>query len=262
MCLSVEQPLTETEIEDLLEQEIAAQIIEEAERRKATYGVKETTDRHGVSRSHATYIRPILYEEKDDYLTEDERNDYAEKYENLIAIVTKQYVYSNTKIDYDDLYSVASVGFVKALNAYKKNVGIKFQTFCSSCIKNEITDFIRTEMKHLNVISLDGAMEDNASNEPKAVYQNDGAYLTMEERVERSNLFEMLNDVIEDVFEPKDQFIIKSYYGLGEIQKRTQVEIGEMLNYTQAYIQKRIKQNISKLKDVLEQEYGMKNLSF
>lgn len=259
--MSVEKPLTESELEELLEQEIAAQIIEEAERRKATYGVKETNCQ-GFQRVQTTYIRPIVYEEINDYLSEDERNEYAVTYEKLISDVSKKYVYSNSKINFDDLYSVASVGFVKALNAYRKSTDTLFEVFCIACMKNEIVDFVRSEAKYFNVASLNEKEDDMVFNEPEAVYENDGEYLSMEERVERRNLFEMLNEIIEDIFEPKDQFIIKSYYGLGKIQKRTQIEIGEMLNCTQAYIQKRIKQNIAKLKTVLEQDYGIKKFPF
>lgn len=268
MSEALEQPLTEEELDELLEQELAAQLLAEAEQRMASYGVKETIDHTGTVRLQTTYIRPINIEDKDEYLTEFDRNAYAEKFENLIEIVAKTFVLSNSYINFDDLYCAGSVGFVKALNGYRKDSKVQFQTYATACIRNEITDFVRSEMKHYNLVSLDDSSHsedgdgrsklDDISDE----YSRDSNVLSMEEKVERKVLFELLSDVIEDNFEPKDQFIIKSIFGIGGIQKRTQIEIGEMLHISQAAIQKRYKKSLAKLKSILEIEYNINKLPF
>lgn len=50
----------------------------------------------------------------------------------------------------DDLISSGYIGFYKALKKYDTDKSVKFSTFASACIVNEMRFFIRKEMKHYN----------------------------------------------------------------------------------------------------------------
>ena len=50
----------------------------------------------------------------------------------------------------DDLISSGYIGFYKALKKYDADKSVKFSTFASACIVNEMRFFIRKEMKHYN----------------------------------------------------------------------------------------------------------------
>lgn len=50
----------------------------------------------------------------------------------------------------DDLISSGYIGFYKALKKYDADKSVKFSTYVSACIVNEMRSFLRKEMKHYN----------------------------------------------------------------------------------------------------------------
>lgn len=61
----------------------------------------------------------------------------------LIKSVIKRYL--NKGIEYDDLYQLGSMGFVKAINNYDPNFNVKFTTYAVPMIAGEIKRFLRDD---------------------------------------------------------------------------------------------------------------------
>lgn len=61
----------------------------------------------------------------------------------LIKSVIKRYV--NKGIEYDDLFQLGSMGFVKAINNYDPNFNVKFTTYAVPMIAGEIKRFLRDD---------------------------------------------------------------------------------------------------------------------
>lgn len=59
----------------------------------------------------------------------------------LIKSVIKKYL--NKGIEFDDLYQLGSLGFLKAINNFDENFGVKFSTYAVPMIAGEIKRFIR-----------------------------------------------------------------------------------------------------------------------
>lgn len=59
----------------------------------------------------------------------------------LIKSVIKKYI--NKGIEFDDLYQLGSLGFLKAINNFDENFGVKFSTYAVPMIAGEIKRFIR-----------------------------------------------------------------------------------------------------------------------
>lgn len=180
-------------------------------------------------------------------LTPEEKNKLAEENFNIIHYVAKSF--SNTGLGHDELVSIGSVGFVKALNTYSEKKGAKFSTYAIICVKNEILHFLRREKKHVdntvlsgNVMYSDGeggvlTIEDTLSNK-----MNDEAFV--EDVILLNEDIEILMNAIRKL--PKrDQFIIINRYGIGGRKVMTQEEIGEILGMSQANVSK-LEQNIIK----------------
>lgn len=180
-------------------------------------------------------------------LTPEEKNKLAEENFNIIHYVAKSF--SNTGLEHDELVSIGSVGFVKALNTYSEKKGAKFSTYAIICVKNEILHFLRREKKHVdntvlsgNVMYSDGeggvlTIEDTLSNK-----MNDEAFV--EDVILLNEDIEILMNAIRKL--PKrDQFIIINRYGIGGRKVMTQEEIGEILGMSQANVSK-LEQNIIK----------------
>lgn len=59
----------------------------------------------------------------------------------LIKSVIKKYL--NKGIEFDDLYQLGSLGFLKAINNYDDSFGVKFSTYAVPMIAGEVKRFIR-----------------------------------------------------------------------------------------------------------------------
>ena len=75
-------------------------------------------------------------------------NDYAK--EKLISVnspliksIVKRYL--NKGVEYDDLYQLGAMGFVKAINNYDPTFNVKFTTYAVPMIAGEIKRFLRDD---------------------------------------------------------------------------------------------------------------------
>ena len=63
----------------------------------------------------------------------------------LVVFIVKKYQKSN--IDMEDLCSVGVIGLKKAIDSYKIEKNINFNTYACSCIQNEIRMYIRKQRR-------------------------------------------------------------------------------------------------------------------
>lgn len=61
----------------------------------------------------------------------------------LIKSIVKRYL--GKGVDYDDLYQLGALGFVKAINNYDPNYNVKFTTYAVPMIAGEIKRFLRDD---------------------------------------------------------------------------------------------------------------------
>ena len=61
----------------------------------------------------------------------------------LIKSIVKRY--KNKGVEYDDLYQLGSMGFVKAINNFSAEFGVKFSTYAVPMIAGEIKRFLRDD---------------------------------------------------------------------------------------------------------------------
>ena len=61
----------------------------------------------------------------------------------LIKSIVKRYV--NKGVEYEDLYQLGALGFVKAINNYDANFNVKFTTYAVPMIAGEIKRFLRDD---------------------------------------------------------------------------------------------------------------------
>lgn len=61
----------------------------------------------------------------------------------LIKSIVK--AYQNKGVEYDDLYQIGSMGFLKAINNFDESFGVKFSTYAVPMISGEIKRFLRDD---------------------------------------------------------------------------------------------------------------------
>lgn len=74
---------------------------------------------------------------------EQAKNLLIEQNSPLVKSIVRRY--KNKGVDYEDLYQLGCVGFVKALNNFSENFNVKFSTYAVPMIAGEIKRFLRDD---------------------------------------------------------------------------------------------------------------------
>lgn len=207
---------------------------------------------------------------KSSVLSDEDKNRLAEENMSLVQYIVKRF--GNTGIDYEELFSVALIGYVKAINSYnptrltKQGKPIKFSTFAYRCIENEIFYFIRNDKKirerqvslqttlstdkNGNTLDLDSTLSTESEGAP-----------SLEDEVSRKETVLILRKVIDEELTPKEQFIIRHRFGI-DAENKTQNEIAQKTNMSQANISKLEKNIMDKIKKIMIAKYKIKDIDF
>lgn len=73
------------------------------------------------------------------------RNAIAEKYLYMAEIMAKKF--ANKGVEYDDLYQIAGLALVKAVERFDPKMGLKFVTFATPTITGEIKNYFRDKSR-------------------------------------------------------------------------------------------------------------------
>lgn len=159
----------------------------------------------------------------------------ANKFDNVSEIISL-----------DDRFSVAIVGLIKAVDTFDLKKNIKFATYASKCIENELLMALRTARKYTK--------HETSLEQPLSV-DIDGNQLTLIDVLCHSD-DESLLDVI--IFETDRKRFWEVIGSLGAREKflleqtikegKTQKEIAGMLNLSQSYISRLVRIALDKLR--------------
>ena len=97
-----------------------------------------------------------LFEEYEQSKDESLRNYILEKFLYIAEIVAKKFV--GRGVDYDDLYQVASLALVKALDRYESARGVKFASFATPTLVGEIKNYFRDKTRMIRISRRESEM--------------------------------------------------------------------------------------------------------
>lgn len=83
----------------------------------------------------------ILFKKFQESRSVDIRNEIVKKYLYLADIISRKFL--NRGIDYEDIYQVASIALIKAVERFDPEKGVKFISFATPTIIGEIKRFFR-----------------------------------------------------------------------------------------------------------------------
>lgn len=185
-------------------------------------------------------------------LTE-EQNRLVEKNIRLAYFIAKNFY--NTSYDKDDLDSIAGIGLIKASQTFDESKGIKFATYATRCITNEILMFLRRNRKHEFVHSLDEVVNTDF----------EGNTLTYADIIPdpNSDFTEAMitKDDFEDDFEKLISITLNLLKGkhrivtLYKFANKKQREIGDLVGVSQSYVARLYQKNFLKIKDNLDTDF-------
>lgn len=168
---------------------------------------------------------------------------------NLRLVVYIARRFESTGICLEDLISIGTIGLMKAIGTYRLDKKIKFATYGSRCIENEILMYIRKTSKEKTEVSLDEPINmDGDGNElllgDILGTDEDVVFKPLEEDVDLCVLRQSLQELPE-----RERELINMRFGLEGCREVTQKEAAQKMGISQSYIsrlEKRIMQRLKK----------------
>lgn len=198
---------------------------------------------------------------KKQFLTQEEKTQYYLENKRLISYALKK-ISRPDGIEYAELEDVGTFGFVKALNTYDKANGTRFSTYAVKCVLNEVFYYLRKEQRHLSMVdSLDKEVAtDNNGNSLTIGDTVSESISSKEILTEQTMLLDELRHTLLTCIEElqdDEQYLIIYRYGLDNNIVKTQTDIANTLNMSQANISKLEKTCLKKLRTILKKNnYG------
>ena len=161
--------------------------------------------------------------------------------------------YLNSGEDVEDLAGIARIGMIKAIKSFDLSNGVKFSTYATRCMTNEILMYFRKEKKHKSNISIEQPLSyDGEGNEMKLEDLLDSGDDILGEIVEREEIIR-LRQAIEQLG-GRDRVIIEEMYFKGKTQK----QVSELLGLSQSHISRIKKKLLKKLRGIYDKTKGGK----
>ena len=146
--------------------------------------------------------------------------------------------------DYDDMFSIGTIGLIKAATTFDKSKNSKFSTYACRCINNEFFMYFRKNKLHQNDISIDDPISTDSEGHTLTlsdILPNSDKDIT-EEIVEKEVVINFIS-IILNLLEPRERLIM-----LYKIAGTTQRCIGKKFNIAQSYISRLEKKINNKVK--------------
>ncbi|MCI8648586.1 MAG: RNA polymerase sporulation sigma factor SigK [Anaerotruncus sp.] len=203
-----------------------------------------------------SFPRPLTAREERECLAQIAQGDEAARARliehnlRLVAHIVKKY-YASFK-DQDDLISIGTIGLIKAVSTFKADKNVRFSTYASRCIENEILMHFRNKKKSAQDVFLSDPVDTD----------KDGNSLTlMDLMAEDDNIIdcidlhiksEQLYCFISKVLDARERQIIVMRYGLGGTRPLTQREVAQKLDISRSYVSRIEKRAINALQKQFE----------
>ena len=168
----------------------------------------------------------------------------------LVVYIAKKF--ENTGVSVDDLTSIGTMGLIKAVKSFIPSKNIKFATYASRCVENEILMYLRKRSNRNIDISMDEALstdsEGNELNLIDVLYtQENEISKTMEEESNRQIVWQSL-----DKLPVREKEIVIMRFGLNGNEEKTQKEVADIIGISQSYISRLEKKILHQLKCEIE----------
>ena len=168
----------------------------------------------------------------------------------LVVYIAKKF--ENTGVPVDDLSSIGTMGLIKAVRSFVPSKNIKFATYASRCVENEILMYLRKRSNKNVDISMDEALStDSDGNEINLIdvlYTDENEISkNMEQESDKNIIWQSL-----DRLNSREREIMIMRFGLDGKREKTQKEVADIIGISQSYISRLEKRSLKKLKKEIE----------
>lgn len=181
-----------------------------------------------------------------------EAKDIIVRYNIKFVIYYINKKYCTLWFDKNDLVQVGNIGLLNAVETFDISYNVKFSTYLSKCIDNEILRFLKSEKKHFYVDSFDNPICDDSDFRLGETILDD---FDLEGSIINSELKDSILSEIEKLPD-NDKRILTMYFGFFDSERYTQLEIADMFSITHTYLSRKISKLVSDLgKNLSEKGY-------
>lgn len=114
--------------------------------------------------------------------------------ENMRLAYSRAYLFDKGVIDVDELKSIALFGLVKAAKTFNYDKNVKFVTYATTVIDNEIKCYLRINKKTLSNVSLDYEYDNGLTLKDKLIDEEKNFEINLEEKDLCRNAFEKIKE--------------------------------------------------------------------
>ena len=164
----------------------------------------------------------------------------------LVAHIIKKYYAA--ACDQEDLISIGTVGLIKAVSTFNTEKGIRFATYASRCIENEILMSFRVQKKLADTVYMGDTLETDKDGNQLTLLDviDDGSNL--DEIVDKRMQTRQLYSYVEELPDQREKEILVARYGLYGTVPLTQREIARKMGISRSYVSRLEKRAISALR--------------
>ena len=160
----------------------------------------------------------------------------------LVAHVAKKYYTTPDK--QDDFISIGNIGLIKAVDTYDPARTVRFASYASQCIQNELRMHLRRVRREAGTLSLQEPLEGENGMLTLADTLPDEA--VMEEDCERRDAAARLRTLVEQLPE-RERRLLTLRYGLGGGAPLTQQEVAARFGISRSYVSRLEKRALTEL---------------
>ena len=162
------------------------------------------------------------------------RDYFIEHNLRLVAHIIKKY-YASYK-EQEDLISIGTIGLIKAVGTFDSNKGIRFATYASRCIENEILMHFRGRKKYAQDLYIQDPIDVDTDGNALTlmdIMAQDGDIL---EDVDCKLKSDRLHSYINQALDAREQQVIRLRYGLDGKAPMAQREVAALLGISRSYV--------------------------
>ena len=180
------------------------------------------------------------------------RDYFIEHNLRLVAHIIKKY-YAAYK-EQEDLISIGTIGLIKAVGTFNCEKGIRFATYASRCIENEILMYFRGRKKYAQDVYIQDPIDTDADGNALTlmdIMAQEGDSL---EDVDRRLKSDRLHRYIHQFLDPRERQVICLRYGLGGKAPMAQREVAALLGISRSYVSRIEKKAVGILRSCFSEE--------
>ncbi|MBQ3941156.1 MAG: RNA polymerase sporulation sigma factor SigE [Oscillospiraceae bacterium] len=168
----------------------------------------------------------------------------------LVVYIAKKF--ETPAVHLDDLISIGTIGLMKAVGTFSPEKGIKFATYASRCIENEILMHLRKVAQYRAEISIDEPLNTDWDGNELLLSDLLGTDEDIVSRdIEQESERRILRDAVSRL-NPRERQIMEMRFGLIDGTERTQKEVADAIGISQSYISRLEKKIIRRLREELQ----------